>query len=279
MQVLETIRIAILDLYEGKENQGMRCIKEIINLWGDYNNLCVEYEVFEVRLKNEVPSLNFDAYISTGGPGSPLESEGSDWEAAYFGWLQNIENYNNVILNENKKHVFFICHSFQLACRHYNVATVCKRKSTSFGVFPITMLEDGKQETVFEGLLNPFYVVDSRDFQVIDPNYDVLEKMGATLLVLEKDRPHVALQRAIMGVRFSPYFIGTQFHPEADAIGMLKHLVTPERKATVVETHGLAKWENMMEHLQDPDKILFTYSKILPNFLNEAIGINASLPE
>lgn len=279
MQVLETIRIAILDLYEGKENQGMRCIKEIINLWGDYNNLCVEYEVFEVRLKNEVPSLNFDAYISTGGPGSPLESEGSDWEAAYFGWLQNIENYNNAILNENKKHVFFICHSFQLACRHYNVATVCKRKSTSFGVFPITMLEDGKQETVFEGLLNPFYVVDSRDFQVIDPNYDVLEKMGATLLALEKDRPHVALQRAIMGVRFSPYFIGTQFHPEADAIGMLKHLETPERKATVVETHGLAKWENMIEHLQDPDKILFTYSKILPNFLNEAIGINASLPE
>lgn len=270
----EQIKIAILDLYEGKENQGMRCIKEIINLWGDYHNLCVSYEVFEVRLNHEVPDLSFDAYISTGGPGSPLDSEGSLWEAAYFGWLQQVETYNTNILNSTKKHVFFICHSFQLACRHYKVATVCKRKSTSFGVFPITMLDEGKNEIVFEGLLNPFYVVDSRDYQVIDPNYEVLEKMGATLLALEKERPHVALQRAIMGIRFSPYFIGTQFHPEADAIGMLKHLETPERKTIVVDTHGLQKWESMVEHLQDPDKILFTYSKILPNFLNEAIGIN-----
>ncbi|MFY8128549.1 MAG: type 1 glutamine amidotransferase [Chitinophagaceae bacterium] len=272
----ETIKIAILDLYEGAQNQGMRCIKEIINLWGDYNNLCVSYEVFEVRLKHQTPDLSFDAYISTGGPGSPLESEGSDWENVYFKWLQSVEAYNSSILNTTKKHVFFICHSFQLVCRHYKVANVCKRKSTSFGVFPITMLDDGKQELVFEGLLNPFYVVDSRDYQVIDPNYSVLEKMGATLLCLEKERPHVALQRAIMGIRFSPYFIGTQFHPEADATGMLKHLETPERKKVVVDTHGLTKWENMVEHLQDPDKILFTYSKILPNFLNEAIGLNVA---
>jgi hypothetical protein len=26
-------------------------------------------------------------------------------------------------------------------------------------------------------------------------------------------------------------------------------------------------------HLQDPDKILFTYSHILPNFLNKAVGL------
>jgi homoserine O-succinyltransferase/O-acetyltransferase len=277
--VQEKIKIAILDLYEGAENQGMRCIKEIINLWGDYNNLCVSYEVFEVRLKHQTPDLSFDAYISTGGPGSPLESEGSAWESAYFNWLQQIESHNSNILNTNKKFVFFICHSFQLVCRHYKLANVCKRKSTSFGVFPITMLEEGRHENVFEGLLNPFFVVDSRDYQVIDPNYHVLEQMGATLLCIEKERPHVALQRAIMGIRFSPYFIGTQFHPEADAIGMLKHLESPERKKIVVETHGLAKWESMVEQLQDPDKILFTYSKILPNFLNEAIGIHASVAE
>ena len=31
-----------------------------------------------------------------------------------------------------------------------------KRKSTAFGVFPVHMLEAGKEETVFEGLSDPF---------------------------------------------------------------------------------------------------------------------------
>ena len=63
-----------------------------------------------------------------------------------------------------------------------------------------------------------------------------------------------------------------QFHPEADAIGMSMHLQTEEKKKTVIESHGYDKWESMIEHLNDPDKILWTYSHILPNFLDEAVN-------
>jgi GMP synthase-like glutamine amidotransferase len=270
-------KVAILDLYEGQENQGMRCIREILNHWAEENELNLTFEEFDVRQKNEVPDLSFDAYISTGGPGSPLESKGSAWEDVYFKWLQSVEDYNKNILNNTKKHVFFICHSFQLACRYYNIGNVCKRKSTSFGVFPMTMMGGAKEEVVFEGLHNPFYAVDSRDYQVIEPNYDVIEKMGAKLLAIEKERPHVAFERAIMAVRFNDYFIGTQFHPEADAVGMQIHLQKPDKKATVIANHGEPKWISMMEHLQDPDKILFTYGKVIPNFLNIALGIEVEM--
>jgi hypothetical protein len=64
--------------------------------------------------------------------------------------------------------------------------------------------------------------------------------------------------------------IGTQFHPEADAIGMSLHLKTPEKKKIVIDNHGLEKWENMIEHLNDPDKIMLTHNHILPNFLKNA---------
>lgn len=266
------IKIAILDLYDGHANQGMRCIREIINQWGDINNINVAFDEFDVRLKLEIPNLNYDAYISSGGPGSPLDTVNTKWEENYFTWLQQIEDYNNNHLNTIKKQVFFICHSFQLACRHYNIATVCKRKSTSFGVFPIHMLQDGFNENVFEGLKDPFYAVDSRDYQVIAPNVTQLAKMGATVLSIEKERPHIPYDRAIMAVRFNNYFIGTQFHPEADAIGMLIHLQSEEKKQMVIAEHGLTKWNSMVEQLQDPDKIRYTYSHILPNFLNEAIG-------
>jgi hypothetical protein len=51
---------------------------------------------------------------------------------------------------------------------------------------------------------------------------------------------------------------------------MSLYLQTDEKKKTVIENYGLEKWEQMIKHLNDPDKILFTYSHILPNFLSIA---------
>lgn len=267
----KAVRVAILDMNEGRPNQGMRCIREILNQFGDANNLDLEWDEFEVRLEKQTPGLHYDIYISSGGPGSPLESEGSDWEKAYFTWLDNILAWNANDANVQKKKVFFICHSYQLVCRYLKIATVCKRKSTAFGVFPIHLLPTGNEEAVFAGLRNPFYSVDSRDFQVIEPNHNKLHQMGASILAIEKERPHVPLERAIMAVRFNDNMIGTQFHPEADAVGMSMHLQTEDKKKTVIENYGQQKWESMIEHLNDPDKIMWTYAHILPNFLYMAV--------
>ncbi|HMI79553.1 MAG TPA: hypothetical protein VK484_12220 [Ferruginibacter sp.] len=266
-----SIRIAILDLYEGFANQGMRCIREILNQFSESNSIDISWDEFEVRLEKKVPDLSYDIYISTGGPGSPVESEGSEWENVYFSWLKKVEGYNNNPAHVQKKQVFFICHSFQLVCRHYNIAKVSKRKSTSFGVFPMHLLPEGKNEIIFNGLRDPFYSVDSRDYQVTEPNHNRLKQMGASILAIEKERPHVPLERSIMAVRFNENMIGTQFHPEADAIGMSLYLQTEEKKKTVIENHGEEKWQSMIDHLNDPEKIMWTYAHILPNFLFQAI--------
>ncbi len=268
----KAVRIAVLDLYEGVANQGMRCIREIINQFGEVNNIDLSWDEFEVRQKKQVPDLSYDIYISSGGPGSPLESKGSDWEAAYFNWLGQVEQWNNNEANVQKKQVFFICHSFQLACRHYKIAQVSKRRSTSFGVFPMHLLQAGKDESIFSGLKDPFYSVDSRDFQVTSPDHNRLHKMGASILAIEKERPHIPLERAIMAIRFNENMIGTQFHPEADAVGMSLYLQTADKKKTVIENHGEVKWQSMIDHLGDPDKIMHTYLHVLPNFLNLAVN-------
>ena len=265
------VRIALLDLYEGVPNEGMRCIREIIAQWGVSHDLNIQLKEFEVRIKQQVPGTEFDIYISTGGPGSPLESEGSEWEEKYFDWLKKIETWNNDPLQPNKKHIFFICHSYQLACRHYKVANVVKRKSTAFGVFPIHLIGDADTEVIFKGLPDPFYAVDSRDFQVVQPNRKRLREMGASPLAIEKERPHVAFERAVMAIRFNDYMIGTQFHPEADAAGMTMYLLREDKKKTVIESHGEDKWHSMIDGLNDPSKIFLTNSHILPNFLNHAL--------
>ena len=269
---IKAIRVAILDLYEGQANEGMRCIREILKQYSEINHLPLTCDEFEVRLQQQVPDLTYDIYISSGGPGSPLDSKDSEWEKKYFFWQQSVERYNNNADNLQKKHVLFICHSYQLACRHYKVAKVSKRRSTAFGVFPVHILHGALNEPLFKGLNDPFYSVDSRDYQVTQPNHETIRKMGATILAIEKERPHIPLERAIMAVRFSEYMIGTQFHPEADATGMTMYLQREDKKKTVIENHGYEKWKSMMRHLNDPDKILMTYSHVIPNFLNQAVN-------
>jgi homoserine O-succinyltransferase len=264
------LRIAILDLYEGQPNQGMRCIRQIIGEWSKNNSIPAVFEEFDVRQKLEVPDLSFDVFISSGGPGSPIDSEGSEWEKAYFGWLENVQNWNSDPEKTQKKHVFFICHSFQLVCRHFSIGNLSKRKSTAFGVFPVHVTMEGQKDPLFFGLGDPFYVVDSRDYQVTSPDFEKIEELDARILCIEKYRPHVPYEQAIMGMRFDPYMAGTQFHPEADPEGMSLYLQTEEKKNTVITNYGEEKWLSMVEQLNDPDKIMFTYSHILPNFLSLA---------
>lgn len=265
------VQVAVLDLYEGKANQGMRCIRTILHHWALEHNVEIQVTEFEVRLKNELPDTSFDIYISSGGPGDPLITRYDDWDIAWCKWLDKMVRWNANPSNDQKKHVFFICHSFQLASRHFNTGLICKRKSTSFGVFPVHMLDAGKEERIFEGLLDPFYAVDSRDYQVIQPNHGLLNQMGAKILCIEKSRPQVPYERAMMALRFNNYMVGTQFHPEADPVGMSHHFQQEEKKKTVIETHGEDKLRSMLAHLEDPDKIAWTYAHILPNFLNLSI--------
>ncbi len=269
MSEKNNIKVAVIDMNNGNPNQGMRGIQEILQGYRDKNQLNLTFDIFDIRQKNEVPDLSYDIYISSGGPGSPFDGENEKWEKDFFNLLDEIEAFNT--RNEHKKHVFLICHSFQLACRKYGLGTVTKRKSNAFGIFPISLTDNGQEEIIFEGLPNPFYSVDSRDWQVVKPNEEEFELIGAKILAIEKERPHVDLERCIMAIRFSEEIIGTQFHPEADPVGMKMYLLQDEKKAAIIENHGEDKYFDMLNSLDDPDRITLTQSVILPNFLNQAI--------
>jgi len=270
-QQMRSARIAVFELYGGLPNQGMRCINEILSKWSHEITVDATIDYFDVRRELLLPDLSYDMYISSGGPGSPLESRYEDWDIAWCQWLDEVVRWNNNPENDRKKFVFFICHSFQLACRYFNAGVVCKRRSTSFGVFPVHKLQGSTPEKVFEGLQDPFYAVDSRDYQVIQPLKSSIEEMGGSVLCIEKSRPHVPYERAVMGIRFNEYMVGTQFHPEADATGMKVYLSTDEKRQTIIENHGEEKLLDMLTHLSDPDKIVLTQAKVLPNFLTQSL--------
>jgi homoserine O-succinyltransferase/O-acetyltransferase len=264
-----TLRIAVLDMYDGSANEGMRCIKKICTNFLEKEGIEGNYQIFNVRQKCEIPKLNdFDLFISTGGPGNPLK-EGYEWETKYDNFLDEILNFNKT--SHHKKVLFLICHSFQIAVNHWQFGKVCKRKTTSFGVMPIHRTEDGLSEPFFKNLPEIFYSVDSRDYQVIKPNYHNINQFEAKILCIEKERPHINLERAVMAIRFSNEIIGVQFHIEADSEGMLHYFKQEEKKKAIVKEHGLEKYNDMIAHLDDPDKILLTESEVLPAFLRQAV--------
>jgi GMP synthase-like glutamine amidotransferase len=260
------ITIALLDMYDGVPNQGMRCIIDIISRFEPI----VGFKIFDVRGKCELPEISqYDIYISTGGPGNPLIGDGN-WDIKYYNFIDELNKWNAE--NNIKKHVLFICHSFQMACKHFGLAEITKRNDTSFGVMTMHKTKEGLNDSLFEGLADPFFAIDSRDYQVVQPNLNVFKKKGAKIISLEKIRDHVQYERAIMAVRFTPYFVGTQFHPEADPISFIAHLRNKEAKEKIRAMKGKRKFRNMLEDLVDDDKIYRTNETLIPNFLRTAIN-------
>ena len=260
------MKLAILDLYDGTPNQGMRCIQEMVKR---YAADLESWKVFDVRGQREVPDLSYDIYIASGGPGNPLEGDGV-WEKKFGAWLNGVWEWNKSN-SHPKKHVFFICHSFQMMVNHFDLAKVTARHSKSFGTFPVHKWAGGFQEPLFQKLPEPFFVADFRDFQVIELREERMKAIGAQVIALEKERPHIDLERAIMGIRLSDEMVGVQFHPEADSEGMLLHFSDEERKQFIIENYDNEKYEDMMAHLREEDKIPLTHQTILPDFLENAI--------
>jgi len=262
------IRIALIDMNNNHVNQGFRNIKEISEAFQQSSEENVTIQTFDVRFKNEMPDINdFDIFISSGGPGNP-HREGFEWEDKYAAFLDAVLDHNQY--NEDKKYLLLICHSFQLASIHWKLGNICKRKSYSFGVMPVHKTEEGEQEFLFKNLQDPFYAVDSRAYQFIEPDMDRFDELGMKIMAIEKFRPHINLERAIMAVRFSDEIFGTQFHPEADPKGMIENLKDEKNKEAMIENFGMEKYLETVDRIDDEDKIILTRSQILPRFLQSA---------
>lgn len=245
----------------GVKNLGIDSIKSHLDAFAPH----IEYDIFDVRLKNVVPNLNYDAYISSGGPGDPRVGD-EEWEHSYFGWLKSIMDFNHRNPDVAKQ-VFLICHSFQLGVQFFKVGELRKRFHISFGTFPCYLTGNGLHESIFEGLPNPLYVADFRQYEVICPHFDSWTKEYPKVLAIEQLDITQERERAIMAIRFTEDIIGTQFHPEAYADGMYSYFNEKERREQVISEHGEGKLNLMINDLRNPQKIALTNEVVLPNFL------------
>jgi GMP synthase-like glutamine amidotransferase len=256
------IKVAVIDLYNNKPNKEIGCIKEAISEAG------LNFKIFETRYKNDIPDIEYDIFISSGGPGDPFDGEGTSWEKNYFNLLDRINSFNNNSKDE-KKYLFFICHSFQLMARYYNFAEVNKAPSKSYGLIPFAITEDGKDDPLFKDLHNPFYATDLREYQVVNPDKKKFEELNAKIISIAHENNDK--DRVLAAVRISDEIVGTQFHPEIDPESMIYYLNQEYRKKHIIEKYGEKRYSEMLDLAMQPDKLLLTRKTVLPNFLKSAI--------
>lgn len=269
---MKPIKAALIDLYNNEENLGIAAIQKLLAEFDrKVNGQQIIQQRFETRYKAEIPNLSFDIYISSGGPGSPFDGEDTVWEKKYFDLLNKLWNHNQK--SDRKKYLFFICHSFQMMARFFNLGLVSKRKTRSFGIFPVHKTDEGKNDPILKNLPDPFFAADFRWWQVTQPNKKIFEELGAKILAVEKIRPHVDFERAIMAVRISPEIFGVQFHPEAHPEGMRYHYQKENVKQKIIDEHGEKKYEYLLERIEDPEKVQLTQKTVLPEFLINAIKV------
>ncbi len=250
-------------MYDGTPNLGLASIMHVL----DREFPQISYERFDVRAKGEVPDLDHDIYVFTGGPGHPLDGV-EEWGADLFGLIDGIRDHNKKQVS--RKFVLFICHSFQIACHHFGIGEITRRKKDSFGIYPVIKTEGGKRDALFSFLPQPFYVADFRSYQVVRPKKKQLASSGVTIMATEDPDHHRFKDLALMAIRFTPEMYGVQFHPEAYPQGMEEYFTEKKRKKQIIKTHGHAVYEEMMFHLRDPIKIGLTHRRLLPGFLEFA---------
>src|SRR5678815_1255356 len=124
------VRIGLVDMNAGVKNEAMRCLRATIatfeaQLRAVWSDAVVEVKTVSPRDKGDVVPRDCDLYLSSGGPGSPFDGEGTAWMRDYGRFLDEIvEAHDKSPLTAPG--AMPICYSFELVVMHFRLAKLAK---------------------------------------------------------------------------------------------------------------------------------------------------------
>jgi len=205
--------IALLDFNDGHPNVGCAALERA----GNSNGHTVR--VIDVRGGQALP-VGFDAVLTSGGPGSPLEQ--TDWASPLFDW------YRQVL--EEQRPILAICFGFQMLCRAVG-GEIFERKESRLGLYELSATQAGSADPWLAAAL-PSAVFLQHRFGVRNLDYQVLAA-GA-----EGD---------VLAARFGPAAVGCMFHPEASPEMTSAWLADPEVQAKLELRHSAGVRTDMFQ--------------------------------
>jgi homoserine O-succinyltransferase len=255
---------------DGHANQAMRCLRSIIDRFVGMvhaKNPGLPFFLSHVSPRDlgHEPPRDADLYISTGGPGSPFDGDGTVWLQEYYRFLDDLTQ-TAAAFPEKAPSLFVICYSFELAVRHFALAKVSPRASTKFGVMPIYTTEPGRRHPLTHAFHDRLFAFEHRNWEVIDVDEKKLLARGGQVLARESRDGH-SKGKAILAFDFGPGIEGVQFHPEADKAGVVSWIRKVEHAEAFQRAYGETTFKAMLRTLENPTRIARTFEWFIPGWM------------
>lgn len=274
MEPQQPLRICLVDMNNGVANQATRCFRRIVDALkvrarAANPGLEIIFKHVQPRNLGELPDQEVDIVLSSGGPGSPYDGWDDPWCTGYREFLDSAVERNLASPQASPK-VFVVCHSFELSCNHFKVATMRRRPDgTKFGVMPVYITEAGQSATFLKPFGDRLFSFEHRDWEAVDLDEARLQSLGGRVLARESRAGRTDKGTALLAFDFAPGISGTQFHPEADLAGVLAWVLKPEQAERFKKVYGETLYERMVKTLDNPDRVARTFAMLIPTWLTE----------
>jgi hypothetical protein len=274
------LKLCLVDMNNGVPNEATRCFRRLFE--GFMRKVREANPGLEVRLRHvqprnlgELPQDDVDLVLSSGGPGSPFDGWEENWCSGYRRFLDTVVERNQQDWTQAPG-LFVVCHSYEIAVSHFEVARMAQRDSLKFGVFPAYPTEAGQRSALFEPFGDRLFTWEHRRWEAVDLDARRLSALGGEVLATESRPGGADKGQALTALCFAPGLVGTQFHPEADRPGVIAWMNRPEHAEALKDAYGNSLYERMMKTLEDPTRLGKTFALLIPGWL--ARRFNALCP-
>lgn len=255
----------------GVKNEAMRCLRSTIatfeqQLRAAWHDAVLEVVTVSPRDKAEKVPRGCDLYLSSGGPGSPFDGEGTEWMRDYARFLDEIVDAHEKS-PATAPGAMPICYSFELVVMHFKLAKLQKRHHRKFGVMPQYTTGLGARHPLLSMFGDRVFAFEHRNWDAIDDDVLSFARLAGGVLARES-RPG----RGDKGHSITAFYLGTGiestlFHPEADRPGIKAWIDRPEEAQAFKEAYGETTHERMLHTIQHPERIDRAHVEIIPGFL------------
>ncbi len=256
----------------GVANQATRCFRRLCDAFiakvKEVNPaLDVSFKHVQPRNLGELPDDDTDLVLSSGGPGSPFDGFDDPWCTGYRKFLDRVVDAN-MKDPQRAPRALVICHSFEIAVLHFQVAEMKRRETTKFGVMPAYISPAGQKYDYLKPFGYRLFTWEHRNWEAVGLNEARLKELGGELIATESHaKATVNTGDAILGMRFATGIDGTQFHPEADKPGVMAWIVKPEHQTAVEGAYGPQLYARMVKSLDNPARLAKTFALLIPGWL------------
>ncbi|MBI5548702.1 MAG: hypothetical protein HY901_32880 [Deltaproteobacteria bacterium] len=268
------LKICYVDMCNGLTNQAGRCFRRLIDglkAKAVAKNPGLEFDFVHVQPRNlgELPDRTADLFLSSGGPGSPYDGYEDPWCTGYRSFLDWAVERNQKD-PQRAPQILAVCHSFELATIHFEVAQVAMRPSgRKFGVMPAYVTPEAIDHVLFKPFGERLFVWEHRFWEAVHLDEKRLKELNGKVLARESRPGRIDKGQSLLAFDFAPGIMGTQFHPEADRQGLMAWVYSPEHAGEFKKAYGEPLYQRMLKTLEDPSRVARTFAIFVPSWLHD----------